>query len=227
MCQRVDIDQPDQFDLSNLRRLSTLQDIAPSTSIALVRVARLYQEALWISESAPEIAWLLLVSAVEVAAEHWNSSNQTPTERLRASQPQVARLIAGSGGETLLAEIAEILSPSLGSTNKFRDFIMKFSDQNLWNETPAEFKNKLNKIYDYRSKALHGGIPFPAPMCQPPHYFSEERQYFDKPVGLASGSKGGVWLAKDLPLNLHGFHRIVRSSLLNWWGNLVKMKFEA
>jgi hypothetical protein len=216
--------KPNQFNLDNLRRLSSIQHLTASTSVALVRVARLYQEALWISESAPEIAWLLLVSAVEVAAEQWNSSNQTPTERLRASQPKIARLIAGSGGEELLAEIANILSPSLGSTKKFRDFVLNFSDDALRNGTLAEFKTKLDKIYGYRSKALHGGIPFPAPMCQPPHFVSEERQYFDKPVGLAAGSKGSVWLAKDLPLNLHGFHRVVRASLLNWWDSFAKVE---
>ena len=37
-------------------------------AVALVRASRLYEQAVWIAEAAPELAWLLLVSAVEVAA---------------------------------------------------------------------------------------------------------------------------------------------------------------
>jgi hypothetical protein len=214
--------RPNQFNLNGLRRLSTIQHLNASTSVALVRASRLYQEALWISESAPELAWLLLVSALEVAAEQWNSSNQTAAERLKSSKPEVAELITSSGGEDLLAKIASMLAPSLGSTKKFRDFVLEFSTEAPELGASTKFKSSIEKIYDYRSKALHGGNPFPAPMCQPPHFFSEEREYADKPIGLATGSKGGVWLAEDLPFNLHAFHRIARMSLLRWWDSFAE-----
>jgi len=35
--------------------------------VALTRAARLYQDALWMIESEPSLAWLLLVSAIETA----------------------------------------------------------------------------------------------------------------------------------------------------------------
>jgi hypothetical protein len=32
--------------------------------------------------------------------------------------------------------------------------------------------------------------------------------------------KGGVWLAKDTPIQLHTFEYIVRNSIINWWKSL-------
>jgi hypothetical protein len=42
----------------------------PKKAVALVRAARLYEQAVWIAEIDPELSWLLLVSAIESAAAH-------------------------------------------------------------------------------------------------------------------------------------------------------------
>jgi hypothetical protein len=39
------------------------------------RAARLYQDALWIVESEPNLAWIMLVSTVETAAKEWSDKN--------------------------------------------------------------------------------------------------------------------------------------------------------
>lgn len=76
----------------------------------------------------------------------------------------------------------------------------------------------MGKIYDYRSKALHDGTPFPAPMCEPPFYNKEwSVTYAEKPHGGAVGAMGGTWLAKDIPLLLHTFEYITRGTLIKWW----------
>jgi len=77
----------------------------------------------------------------------------------------------------------------------------------------------LRKIYDWRSKALHGGTPFPEPMCNPP--FQQKDACFEKPIGLASQTKGATWVAADTPMCLHIFEYIVRHSLLNWWDSML------
>jgi hypothetical protein len=213
--------RPNRFDLKLLGKLSTIQNLSPSGSVALVRSARLYQEALWIAESAPELAWLMMVWALEVAAEEWNNAEYLPVDRLKASKPDLAIVLEDAGGAELLQKVATQISASLGSTKKFRDFVLRFCAANERIGDESHFTRSLGKIYDYRSKALHGGIPFPAPMCSAPHFFSEEKQYTHKVIGLASSSRGGVWLADDVPMNLHGFHRIVRSSLLGWWDSLA------
>ena len=77
----------------------------------------------------------------------------------------------------------------------------------------------MSKIYEYRSNALHGGIPFPAPMCNAEMKF--EDCMAEKPTGLACHTLGGAWLAKDTPMLLHMFEHITRGVLLNWIAGLA------
>jgi hypothetical protein len=85
-----------------------------------------------------------------------------------------------------------------------------------WSRT--QLKTALGKIYGYRSDALHGGIPFPDPMC------TGEANHGDcmaeKPIGLAVSTLGGVWRAEDIPMLLHVFEYITRSVLTKWIMNL-------
>jgi len=82
-------------------------------------------------------------------------------------------------------------------------------------------KKTLSKIYGYRSRALHDGKPFPAPMCLPP--FKEDPSWAahaEKPIGLATSTLGATWLADDVPILLNTFEYIVRGCLLKWWKSL-------
>src|SRR3990167_183848 len=45
--------------------LQKLPNLKPNDAITLVKAARLYQDAIWLSESEPALAWLLLISSVE------------------------------------------------------------------------------------------------------------------------------------------------------------------
>lgn len=68
--------------LDELNRFEWLLKLSASQSVALVRAARLYQDALWIVESEPGLAWLMFVSALEIAANQWQAATGTATERL-------------------------------------------------------------------------------------------------------------------------------------------------
>ena len=85
---------------------------------------------------------------------------------------------------------------------------------------PKQMKDTLQTVYEYRSKALHGGIPFPTPMCVPPHPLWES-YHVERPGGLAFAAQGGIWLQKDLPIHFHIFAYIVRGALLKWWQGLA------
>lgn len=217
------------INLNRLEILASLPELDAISAIALVKASRLYQEALWIAEEAPELAWLLLVSALEVAANCWRTAQDSPSARLAASKPELAEILTGAGGEAHLKKVAEIIEPTLGATKKFIDFTMQFLDTESRHK-PLKFyhvdwcnsamKRILSRIYEYRSKALHDGSPFPAPMCWPPHHFGEDRAFAETVLGLAASSKGSVWLKEDLPMNLHGFHLICRNALMNWWESL-------
>ena len=76
-------------------------------------------------------------------------------------------------------------------------------------------KDALMMIYDYRSRALHDGTPFPKPMCEPPELIDNRNS--EAPSGLAVGTLGAVWKREDLPMLLHTFEYIARNAILNWW----------
>src|SRR4051812_379492 len=85
--------------------------------------------------------------------------------------------------------------------------------------TPRAMRKILEIVYDYRSRALHGGEPFPAPMCWVPTIF--EGIALETPGGLAAATQGATWLASDTPINLHVFAYIVRGALLRWIASLT------
>ena len=167
----------------------------------------------------------MFVSALETAANDFYETDASPDERLRASKPELATYLEEYGDAEHVRKVAELIASTFGATKKFRDFTMQFmpneSDQRpdqkwlqvKWSKTGL--KKVLNKVYEYRSRALHGGIPFPDPMLQFPYPIGKESPPPELPLGSASYS--GTWLEKDIPINLHCFHYITRGVLLNWW----------
>lgn len=218
-------------NLENIAILTTLPSLSPQDAIALVRSARLYQEAIWIAESAPELSWIMLVSVVETAANRWCTIEETALDRLRASRPELENILREKGGDDFVSLVAEEIAPYMGATKKFIDFILEFLPsppkvrpsellQHPWAKQAV--KKSMRKIYNHRSRALHGGTPFPAPMCLPPRGFTGELE--EIPLGYAMSTKGSVWLREDTPMLLHIFEYIVQKSLLRWWASMVYQK---
>ena len=211
--------------LKDLETLTILPKITSLDASALIKAARLYQNALWIAESETSLAWLMLVSAVETAANHWRKTEDTPPlERLKISKPKLVQILKDTGIEDLPEKVADCLADTIGSTKKFTDFIMEFLPEPPSNR-PNHFqhpweckalKKTMKTIYSYRSKALHDGSPFPLPMCR----FPREDPPEEKPTG-GSYAMGSSWLAKDIPMMFHTFEYIVRKSLLKWWESMT------
>ena len=72
-------------------------DLAAADAITLVEAARLYQHALWVCESEPQLAWLFLVSAVEIVANRWFSGDLDVEKILRKEKPDLVLLRPGCG----------------------------------------------------------------------------------------------------------------------------------
>ena len=211
-----------------LDRLETIPQIVPARYVSLVRACKLYQDALWVSESDPNLSWLLFVSALETAADDVSSSEATSTDRLKSAKPDLAKRLEEVGGREHLKMVADEISHTLKSTKKFIDFAMRFAPRvpkerpkERWlrlNWTKSNLKKTFQKVYHYRSRSLHTGVPFPAPMFRPPFVMQATGPGSEVPfIGLGSYSSGGTWIPKDVPVNLHTFHYITRHALLNWW----------
>ena len=226
---------PEAFGRRNLTALMSLQSIpkiAPARYVNLIRAARFYQDALWVAESEPNLAWIMLVSALETAANDVISSTHTAEERLKTAKPKLVEIIEKVGCSEILPQIAEEISHTLGATKKFIDFVLNHMPNapatrpETWLQcdwSRSGWKKILHKVYGYRSSALHGGIPFPAPMLDIPFRFSEKSAHAEKPIGLGAAALGGTWMAEDTPINLHCFHYVAHSSLLKWWQSLPEL----
>jgi hypothetical protein len=213
-------------DLAELHMLKGITRLSFPQSIALIRAARLYQDALWLSESEPNLSWLMLVSALETAACSWDMEDSGDLERLCDANPVLFALLQKQGDDKFVAQVAAQIAPTLKATKKFIDFGLHFLPPPP-EQRPIEFaqidwskkswKKILNIIYNYRSEALHSGVPFPKPMCAAPFFYKESGLPSERgTVGLAAHSGGGSWNAADLPINLNLFAIVVRSALLAW-----------
>lgn len=212
--------------LEGASTLRTLLRLSPKDAVALVRAARLYQEAVWIAESTPELSWIMLTSAVETAAFCWRAKWEAPLDRLRASRPYLEEMLKEYGGDELVLKVAEEMAPYMGATRKFIDFILEFLPEPPaersyeWAQHPWDAKSmqaSMRIIYQHRSRSLHGGTPVPAPMCMPPRSVADNPALVEVPTGLSSSTKGSTWAKKDTPMLLHTFEYIVRHALLKWW----------
>ena len=209
---------------------ATLPSLTAEDASALVKAARTYQNAVWIAESEPELTWLFLVSVIETVASHWISVEETPEQILRDARPDLASELEQMGAE-VLESVANRLSRMIGAFYKFRRFLVEFLPDVPQNRPPAGFQHEwspevigrsLRRIYNHRSDALHGGTPFPAPMCMPPHREARWSAPSEIPLGLAAHVSGGTWVREDYPIFLHIFEYLVRGAVLRWWTSLLR-----
>ena len=218
-----------ECSLDDLKVLSALPRVGQADAIAFVRSARLYQEGLWIGESDPSLAWLLMVSSVESAANQWHRKTASATDRLTAAKPDLVDFLNKCDVPGLVDRVAAEFADTIRSTRKFIDFLLEHlppppSKRPLpWAQLSwqtSDLKKALRLVYQYRSKALHEGVPFPAPMCQPGMSVPDSEVPSEIPIGLASSILGSVWKAEDTPMLLHVFEYIGRHAILSWWKSL-------
>jgi hypothetical protein len=216
--------------------LDTYPSLPTQSAISLLRAAHLFKDALWICDSDPNSAWLMLVSAVEVAAEKMYVTADDPIKSLQERMPEWAEKLQAAGND-LLRYFASEWVPRLSAGKKFREFLCLHLPEppkvrafvpdtplgtGLLEWKPSKLSHQFNKIYSFRSRALHGGRPFPYPMCWPPlwpHLSPVPYERMDQRSGM--GSCYGMWYSKDIPMYLHTFVHIVRGALINWWKEQV------
>jgi hypothetical protein len=222
-------------DLDELGLLDTYPRLSPPAGSALVRAARLYQDALWNSEREPALSWLLFASAIEAAAAvHYEGKEKqwSAVEMLRDLDPRLFR-VCEKISEECVKKVAETQKRLLGATKKFVTFVHDFMPdppaqrpgECIQEWTWAGLEQPLREIYGLRSRHLHSGIPFPWQLRMPPMPGGNgvPREWFpwypfdDEPMHLARDPKTVPNTKR--PVHLHVFAHIVRSSLLKWWAS--------
>jgi hypothetical protein len=221
----VKLDEGDYAD-----RLRTIPALDGEAAGVLVTSVRLYQDALWTAEREPHLAWLFLVSAVETAANHWRRKSRNTVERLTDAKPMVVEMLLEAGGQELVKKVAKELADVTGARLKFTEFILAFnpgppSGQRSGRAMDwSNLRHALRWVYHWRSKALHGGTPFPAPMCEAPWVKRDGKrikEIWELPIGYVTYTSGATWSREEIPMLLHVFEHITRGCLLNWWKSLV------
>jgi len=221
-------------EITSLEPLKYIPNIPEENLIALIRAARLYQDSLWIAESEPSLAWVMLVSAIEVVANQWKKESELPEQLLQFSKPDLYKYLKENvKEEEKIKQIAKLLVNICGSTKKFVDFTLEFLPQPPPKRPPpflrhswetVKMKDSLKKIYGHRSNALHGGIPFPFSMCEAPYWSQGQEAPAEIPMGLGTMCEGGSWRIEDTPFVLNTFEYIVRNCLLNWMKSIGTSK---
>ncbi len=221
--------------IPRLTRTVALSDAVPflqrfmetnaTSAVSVIRAARLYQQAVWASDSDPNQAWIQLVSAIEVVAQDWKAAKISPLARLREAWPELAETLEAQGADHA-GVVARMVAHLVKSQQRFLSFMENFlpdpSDERpKWERVNWEdMTSYLRMIYSYRSRALHAGTPFPEPMCEVPRAFDDGIP-IERPLGLATGVPGASWLAGDTPMLLSTFEYITRGALLRWWRELA------
>ena len=209
---------------------ASFSSLSNSDATALVRAARLYQDAMWLVESEPSLSWVMFVSAMESAASHWRDSQGNSWDIVKEWYPDLYKVVKGSSDVETGNKIIEEEARKIKSTKRFVEFSMNFRPhpplerpneewaQFSWEQ--GNFRATMDKIYKYRSRVLHDGQPFPAPMCQAPMKYSRGNLP-EKPLGEGHSSHFGTWRKADVPILLHTYEYIVRESLLKWWESMI------
>lgn len=219
------VDLPDATPL-----LAKFRRLGAKAAMEVLRAARMYQEGVWVADDSPNLAWIYLVGAVEIAAKFTIPDQElaAPERMLQELMPELADILLRQGPEHL-REVAPHLADLVKSTTRFHDFLLRYVpppppdrpsiSQVDWEQLSPAFK----KIYEYRSSALHRGTPFPTPICECPlNPVGEDTVWLERPLGKAVRVNGTTWAnpQRELPMFLATFEYIVRYALQNWWAAL-------
>ena len=208
--------------------LNGYPSLTGADAVALVRSARQYADGLWLADADPRVAWIKLVGALEAAAVRFDDRRfESAMDQLAFHNPE---LHAGlRDAPDLLKTVAEQTSQLFRVQGKLRHFGGAFRpppppvrpDGEAFRIDWDRLDALLRVIYEHRSRDLHAGIAFPAPLCDPPQILGADNVPAERFPALAVSTLGAEWTAEQLPMYLHVFAYLVGETLRSWWSSLI------
>lgn len=74
--------------IAELKEINNIHLLSEKNFNYLIKTTRSFQDSLWICESSPNPAWLLMVSALETAAQQWDQSKRSNIEKVKELKSQ-------------------------------------------------------------------------------------------------------------------------------------------
>jgi hypothetical protein len=165
----------DPGELTNL--LSRLVNQPDELTGRLVAAARRYRDAMRFLPQNPDLAYLLLISAIEALSTL--VPYEPPLGRVKTARKDLLGLLKGLGlsAEQIDQVFGLVARPMTWTQEKFLRFIETHVSDEAWTEpdplypgltfpdtTPAraELREALMRIYRHRSSGSHAGSPYPA-----------------------------------------------------------------
>lgn len=221
------IDEPLILGRSNLedlaQRFTLVERLHPDLHQKFMLAARLYHRALLLIEEEPDLAYLNLVSAIEVLCQDTDVGKVTLED---LGYNRLVELLARVEDEGLREELEQaILQKERLIKRRFVRFILDHVEESFWSDDerwpegsrsehgriePDQLERLLRKIYDQRSVTLHKGEPFP-PQTFNAHGWREE---IDTSISMRSGER--EWRSTDYIPNPLFFERLVSHVLLTY-----------
>jgi hypothetical protein len=204
-------------------QLETYPALNGADAVALVRAARQYGDALWLADGDPRLAWIKLVGALEVAANHFDDGRQqTPVAQLRRHRRALYSKLRDH--PDALEAVAREFARMFNVERKVRKFVRQFDpgppttrpDGAGWHFDWSGLDSAIGVIYNHRSRDLHDGIAFPWPLCEPP-FVAEDGLPAERFPAEGMSARGGQWTKVQLPMYLHVFEHLVGGALRRWW----------
>lgn len=190
--------------------LNLVECLKPELHEPFILAARLYQQALELLGSKADLAYLNLVSAIEVLAQDFEITKPSVEE----FDPTLGRLLAQVADEGLRQQLASsFLKRERFIQRRFVSFVLAHISADFWTEpgrptlgliSPEGLPGLLKKVYEQRSRTLHSGEPFP------PAITSVEEEL---PVGLSMSIGERKWDRPDFIPCIPFFERLVNHVL--------------
>lgn len=214
------VDKPLVVGQSNLKELpewlKMVEGLDSTYHQRFILAVRLYHRAILLIEEQPDMAYLNLISAIEVLCQETDIGEIT----LSDLDQKLAQLVGFVENEDLQNKIEQtILKREQFIGRRFVAFILEHVEESFWTEEkrpkhgeikPEELHDLLKRIYEQRSRTLHSGEPFPPSIFSPPIMEAE----IDFSLGMINGEK--KWEPKDFIPHPYFFERLVNHVLRNF-----------